>query len=115
MNATTLAVEWTPIDRLFNSPSNPRHNNAAVPHVLASLKRFGWQQPLVAKRSGEAIAGNTRLKATHELGAQGAGPGFDGYRLEPRELYYPRRAGDAETQRGSPGATGETHAGRRAL
>src|SRR5688572_6569416 len=70
MNSTTLAVEWASIDRLFNSPSNPRQNDAAVPHVQASLKRFGWQQPVVAKRSGEVIAGNTRLKAARDMGAK---------------------------------------------
>ncbi len=70
MQPPALAVEWISIDRLFNSPSNPRHNDGAVPHVLASLKRFGWQQPVVAKRSGEVIAGNTRLKAAREIGAK---------------------------------------------
>jgi len=34
----------------------------------ASIRRFGWQQPIVARRSGEVIAGNTRLKAAQELG-----------------------------------------------
>ena len=34
-------------------------NDPAVPHVAASIKRFGWQQPVVAKPSGEVIAGNT--------------------------------------------------------
>ncbi len=63
-----LDVEEVPIDRLFLSPSNPRDNDMAVPHVAASLRRFGWQQPVVAKRSGEVIAGNTRLKAATELG-----------------------------------------------
>lgn len=63
-----LAVEWVPIDRVFLSPSNPRLNEKAVPHVAASLRRFGWQQPIVAKPSGEVIAGNTRLKAAKGLG-----------------------------------------------
>lgn len=62
-----LQVEEVPIDRLFNSPSNPRNNENAVPHVAASLRRFGWQQPIVAKPSGEVIAGNTRLKAARSL------------------------------------------------
>src|SRR5262245_3995281 len=56
------------ISRLFCSPSNPRRNDEAVPHVAASIRRFGWQQPVVAKRSGEVIAGNTRLKAAQQLG-----------------------------------------------
>jgi ParB-like chromosome segregation protein Spo0J len=61
-------VELIPIERLFCSPSNPRLNDQAVPHVAASLRRFGWQQPIVARRSGEVVAGNTRLKAARDLG-----------------------------------------------
>jgi DNA modification methylase len=61
-------VEIVPISRLFCSPSNPRLNDQAVPHVAASLRRFGWQQPIVARRTGEVIAGNTRLKAAQSLG-----------------------------------------------
>jgi DNA modification methylase len=60
-------IETVPIDRLFCSPTNPRRNDAAVPHVAASLRRFGWQQPIVARRSGEVVAGNTRLKAAQSL------------------------------------------------
>ena len=63
-------VEIVPITRLFCSPTNPRKNDAAVPHVAASIRRFGWQQPIVARRSGEVIAGNTRLKAAQELGME---------------------------------------------
>jgi DNA modification methylase len=61
-------VEVVAISKLFCSPSNPRLNDAAVPHVAASLRRFGWQQPIVARRTGEVIAGNTRLKAAQSLG-----------------------------------------------
>ncbi|MCC7171377.1 MAG: DNA modification methylase [Planctomycetes bacterium] len=68
MELNALAVEWVAIDSLFLNPSNPRLNDPAVPHVAASLKRFGWQQPVVAKPSGEVIAGNTRLKAAKSLG-----------------------------------------------
>ena len=66
--AKRLAIEWVPIDRLDLNPANPRRNEVAVPHVAASLRRFGWQQPLVARPSGEVIAGNTRLKAAREIG-----------------------------------------------
>ena len=68
MDTSTLAVEWVPTDRVFLNPANPRHNDSAVPHVAASLRRFGWRQPLVCKPSGEVIAGNTRLKAALSLG-----------------------------------------------
>ena len=65
-----LTVEHVPLDRLFLSPTNPRLNDAAVPHVAASIRRFGWRQPIVAKPSGEVIAGNTRLKAAQVLGCE---------------------------------------------
>ena len=63
-----LRVEWIPIDRVFANPANPRINDAGVDPVAASLRRFGWRQPVVAKRTGEVIAGNTRLKAAAKLG-----------------------------------------------
>ncbi len=65
-----LEIGWVPIGVLFLSPSNPRNNDEAVPHVAASIKRFGWRQPIVAKRSGEVIAGNTRLKAAQQMGLE---------------------------------------------
>lgn len=69
MNATArLAVEWVPLARLHLSPRNPRHNDDAVPRVAASIQRFGWQQPIVARASGEVIAGNARFKAATSLG-----------------------------------------------
>jgi len=34
-------VEIVEISRLFCSPTNPGRNDAAVPHVAASLRRFG--------------------------------------------------------------------------
>ncbi len=68
MDKNTLDVEWVAIDRLRGNPANPRLNDAAVPHVAASIRRFGWRQPIVARASGEVIAGNTRLKAAHQLG-----------------------------------------------
>jgi DNA modification methylase len=63
-----IAITWVATDRLFCSPSNPRINEPAVPHVADSIRRFGWRQPIVARPSGEVIAGNTRLKAAKQLG-----------------------------------------------
>lgn len=67
-NHEGLQVAWVPIERVFGNPANPRINDAAVDPVAASLRRFGWRQPVVAKRTGEVIAGNTRLKAAARLG-----------------------------------------------
>jgi ParB-like chromosome segregation protein Spo0J len=66
--AGVLHVETVSTAQLYENPRNPRINDAAVPHVASSIRRFGWRQPIVARPSGEVIAGNTRLKAAHELG-----------------------------------------------
>jgi ParB/Sulfiredoxin domain len=68
MDTSGPLVETVPISQLYCSPTNPRRNDDAVPHVGASLRRYGWQQPIVARRSGEVVAGNTRLKTAQQLG-----------------------------------------------
>ncbi|MCP3918729.1 MAG: ParB N-terminal domain-containing protein [bacterium] len=51
------------LDALHPNPANPRLNDHAVDPVASSIRRFGWQQPIVAKPNGEIVAGHTRLKA----------------------------------------------------
>jgi hypothetical protein len=46
---TRLSVEWVAIGGLYCPPANPRKNEEAIPHVAASLRRFGWQQPIVER------------------------------------------------------------------
>jgi hypothetical protein len=55
LEKSTVEVTWVPIRSLFASPSNPRINEPGIPHVAASIRRFGWRQPIVAKRTGEVI------------------------------------------------------------
>lgn len=54
-------AEIKPYDR------NPRNNDGAVDAVAASIKEFGWQQPIVVDRDGVIIAGHTRYKAAQKL------------------------------------------------
>lgn len=50
---------------------NPRLNDAAVPKVVESIKRFGWTNPILARRAdGVVVAGHTRLKAALSLGLE---------------------------------------------
>ena len=70
MDTKTLTVEWVATDKVFPNPANPRLNDAAVAPVAGSLRRFGWQQPIVAKRTGEIVAGHTRLLAAKQLGME---------------------------------------------
>lgn len=47
---------------------NPRKNDAAVDKVAASIKEFGFQQPIVVDKDGIIIVGHTRYKAATKLG-----------------------------------------------
>lgn len=49
-------------------PNNPRVNDDAVNAVAASLKEFGWRQPIVVDEQGVIVVGHTRFKAAQKLG-----------------------------------------------
>ncbi len=63
-----MKVESRPIDEILPYARNPRDNDAAVDAVAASLKEFGWRQPIVIDEEGVIIAGHTRYKAARRLG-----------------------------------------------
>jgi len=67
MNAQ-MKIEQRNIDDIRPYPGNPRVNDAAVEAVAASLKEFGWRQPVVIDRDGVIIVGHTRWKAARRLG-----------------------------------------------
>ena len=50
--------------------NNPRHNDAAVEAVAASIKEFGFRQPIVVDEDGVIIVGHTRWKAAQKLGLE---------------------------------------------
>lgn len=57
------------ISEVRAAEKNPRKiPMRAVEIVSESLKRFGWQQPLVADKDGILIVGHTRLQAARLLG-----------------------------------------------
>lgn len=63
------AAVWVRVADLTPWEDNPRRNDAAVPEVMASIRRFGFAAPIVARRAdGEIIAGHTRLEAARRLG-----------------------------------------------
>ncbi len=49
---------------------NPRDNDAAVDAVAASIRQFGFRQPIVVDDHGVIICGHTRYKAAMKLGLQ---------------------------------------------
>ena len=60
-------VEIRPIDSITPYENNPRLNDKAVDAVAASLKEFGFRQPIVVDSSGVIIAGHTRFRAAQKL------------------------------------------------
>ena len=60
----------TAIDQIRPYDKNPRNNEAAVEAVAASIKEFGFKQPIVVDRNGVIIVGHTRWKAAKRLGLE---------------------------------------------
>jgi DNA modification methylase len=64
-----MHVENWPLARPRPYERNPRVNaGAAVAKVAASLREYGWKQPIVVDADGVIIVGHTRLLAAQSLG-----------------------------------------------
>lgn len=63
-----VKIEIRSLDSIIPYGRNPRKNQQAIPKVKASLKEFGWRQPIVVDREGVIIVGHTRYLAALELG-----------------------------------------------
>jgi DNA modification methylase len=65
-----MKVEMMQIDKLIPYARNPRRNDAAVDAVAASIKEFGFRQPIVVDEDMVILVGHTRFKAARKLGLQ---------------------------------------------
>src|ERR1019366_2415925 len=64
-----IQVEKWPISRLIPRITNPRtHTPAQVAQVAASMKEFGWTNPILVGADNDVIAGHARLLAARQLG-----------------------------------------------
>ena len=63
-----MQITLWPIERVKPYERNPRQNDSAVESVAASLKEFGWRQPIVVDAAGVIVVGHTRWKAAQKLG-----------------------------------------------
>lgn len=64
-----MHVQPWPIGRVKPYPGNPREiTDRAVEKVAASIREFGFNQPIVVDRKGVIIVGHTRLRAAQKLG-----------------------------------------------
>ncbi len=65
-----MKIELRKISTIQPYPGNPRQNDDAVAAVAASLKEFGFRQPIVVDEAGVIIVGHTRWKAAQQLGLE---------------------------------------------
>jgi ParB-like chromosome segregation protein Spo0J len=63
-----MLVEMRPISSVHPYENNPRQNDAAVDAVAASLREYGFRQPIVVDEDGVIMVGHTRYKAAVKLG-----------------------------------------------
>lgn len=63
-----MDVKLIPLDQIHPYEKNPRKNDEAVDKVAASIREFGFRQPIVVDADHVIIAGHTRLEASKRLG-----------------------------------------------
>src|SRR5262249_6327906 len=69
MKGGTLDIEMWPVGKPIPYARNARRlSPKAVDKVAASLREFGWRQPIVVDKQGTVIAGHTRLASAKQLG-----------------------------------------------
>jgi DNA modification methylase len=65
-----MQVEMKPLASIKPYDNNPRHNDEAVDAVAASIREFGFRQPIVTDEQDVIIVGHTRFKAAEKLGME---------------------------------------------
>ena len=71
MNANGMAhaIEPWPLDRLVPFDRNPRtHSASQVDQIAASIREFGFNNPILVDSRAGIIAGHGRLLAAQKLG-----------------------------------------------
>lgn len=62
-----MQIEYRSVKELKQYKNNPRHNDAAVEAVAASIEEFGFKNPIIIDKNDVIVAGHTRLKAAKLL------------------------------------------------
>src|SRR5262245_25983879 len=65
-----MLLEMRSLSSIRPYENNPRLNDAAVEAVAASIRAFGFRQPIVVDEEGVIVVGHTRYKAARTLGLQ---------------------------------------------
>lgn len=73
MQSSTLQITYRPIESLIPYARNSRtHSDAQVAQIAASIKEFGWTNPVLIDGEGGIIAGHGRVMAGRKLGIKEA-------------------------------------------
>ena len=65
-----MKIELRKLSEIKPYENNPRLNDDAVEAVAASIREFGFRQPIVVDAHGVIIIGHTRYKAALKLGLE---------------------------------------------
>jgi DNA modification methylase len=65
-----MKIELRKISEIKPYPNNPRLNDPAVDAVAASIREFGFRQPIVVDENDVIVVGNTRYKSALKLGLE---------------------------------------------
>jgi DNA modification methylase len=66
-----LAIEYESVEALIPYAANSRtHSDAQVAQIAASIKEFGWTNPILIDGNNSIIAGHGRLMAARKLGME---------------------------------------------
>ncbi len=69
MRHPDIQIEHWPVDRLIPSDANPRtHSVEQVAQIAASIREFGFINPILVGPDGRLIAGESRLRAARVQG-----------------------------------------------
>src|SRR5687768_8754004 len=69
LNMADLQIAWQPLGELIPYARNPRtHSDAQVAQIAASIREFGWTNPVLVDGSSGIIAGHGRVLAARKLG-----------------------------------------------
>jgi DNA modification methylase len=64
-----LQIAWRPLGELIPYARNPRtHSDAQVAQIAASIREFGWTNPVLVDGENGIIAGHGRVLAARKLG-----------------------------------------------
>ena len=68
-NHLNAQVEWVPLGSLAANPKNPRtHSKNQIQQIAASIRQFGFLNPLIVDGANVVLAGHGRLEAARREG-----------------------------------------------